>query len=464
MKGMNFMQKEENLAYRSLQLNGDSLTPIDIFLRLTGEKKFILESTFTHQHKGKYSFLGANPYEEIVGYGNETTIINYKTQETQTVQRNALTYLEQSLPHIDLDIPSPFYGGAIGYISYETVRSIENIGERLPDPLSMPDIHFMIYQDVIIFDHTNQTIRAVAIQFPNDTDVDERLKQLKQQLTQPVKEKPTPDMNFTFTPEITQEAFEQQVRIAKEHIQLGNIFQIVLSQRMQAKVTGDPFSFYRKLRHVNSSPYMFYINFSNYCVLGASPESLLQTNGKNVMTNPIAGTRPRGANKAEDNQREKDLLQDKKEIAEHQMLIDLSRNDLGKICEIGSITIPTYMTIEKYTSVMHIVSEVHGKLKDNMTSFAALKSCLPAGTVSGAPKISAMQIINQLEKQARGVYGGGIGFINFNHDVNMVLAIRSLIIKDQTAYLQAGAGIVFDSDPESEFKETIYKAQSLTEV
>ncbi|GIP63544.1 anthranilate synthase component I [Virgibacillus pantothenticus] len=460
------MQKTSKEAYRFVQLNGDTFTPIDIYLRLTGTKKFLLESTFKHQSKGKYSFIGCDPYEEIISFGEQTKIINCETGKVQTVNQNAITYLEQSFPQMEFDLPFPFYGGAVGYIGYDAIRLTEDIGERLPDPLDMPDIHLMVYQDVIVFDHANETIHLIAIQLPHEqnVDLDERLMKLKQYLVKPVKNQEQTKTSFSFKPEMTQEEFQHHVQIAKHHIQQGDIFQVVLSQRMKAKVSGDPFSFYRKLRNVNPSPYMFYIDFTDYCLLGASPESLLQTHGKTVITNPIAGTRPRGSTKTEDEKRKKELLQDKKEIAEHRMLVDLSRNDLGKVCEVGSITIPTYMTIEKYEYVMHIVSEVHGKLKETMTSFDALRSCLPAGTVSGAPKIRAMQIINSLEAHARSVYGGGIGFINFNHDLNMALAIRSLIIKETTAYLQTGAGIVFDSDPETEFKETLFKAKSLTEV
>src|SRR5699024_494270 len=229
----------------------------------------------------------------------------------------------------------------------------------------------------------------------------------------------------------------------------------------QAEVNGDPFSYYRKLRFANPSPYMFYVDFDDYLIIGTSPESLIQTTGKQIVTNPIAGTRHRGKTDAEDRLLMDELLADQKEIAEHQMLVNLSRKDLEQVCEIDSITIPTYMQIEKYQHVMHIVTEVHGTLKPNKSSIDALIATLPAGTVSGTPKIRAMQIINELEDYKRGIYGGGIGFISFTHDLNLALAIRSIIIKNKTAYLQTGAGIVFDSDPDAEFAETLHKARSL---
>ncbi|WP_188456015.1 anthranilate synthase component I [Virgibacillus oceani] len=452
--------------YKIIKQNADTLTPISIFTRLTGKKKFLLESSFQHEQKGKFSFIGKDPYQELIGIENTTTIIDHKTGYSQTVAEDPLHYLQKQLPKLDTDLPFPFYGGAIGYVGYDAIRQYEYIGESLPDELDMPDIHFMLYKDVIVYDHTNEMIFLVAINITNQSEkaLNKRLQILENQLktNQPaLMEKMDP---VQFQPEATEEIFKENVKIAKKHIREGDIFQVVLSQRMQATMNGDPFSFYRKLRKANSSPYMFYIDFDDYLILGASPESLIQTSGSTVITNPIAGTRSRGKTEAEEEALVRELLADEKEIAEHRMLVDLSRNDLGRVCEIGSITIPTYMKIEKYQHVMHIVSEVHGKLKTGLTSIDALRSCLPAGTVSGAPKIRAMQIINHLEKKKRGAYGGGIGYINFNHDLNMALTIRSLVIKDSKAYLQTGAGIVHDSIPQKEYEETLHKAKSLMEV
>ncbi|WP_312854636.1 anthranilate synthase component I family protein [Pallidibacillus pasinlerensis] len=263
---------------------------------------------------------------------------------------------------------------------------------------------------------------------------------------------------------MTEQQFKEKVEIIKQHIENEEVAQVVLSQRMKGKLEGDSFTFYLKLREVNPSPYMFYIDFEDYQILGASPESLVQTKNDEVITNPIAGTRHRGMSVAEDKALEKELLTDKKELAEHDMLVELSRNDLERVCEASSIHSPTYMKIEKYQHVMHIVSEVRGKLKEDFTSIDALLACLPAGTVSGMPKIRAMQIINELEEQKRGVYAGGIGYINVNLDINFALAIRSLVIKDGLAYLQAGAGIVKESDPTFEYNETLNKARSIMEV
>src|SRR5699024_1868775 len=294
--------------------------------------------------------------------------------------------------------------------------------------------------------------------------LDERLAALKKALI-PF---PTADVSagkeVVFEPEMEKEHFIRNVEIAKDYIRRGDTYQVVLSQRMKAEMQGDPFTFYRKLRKANPSPYMFYIDFDDYVVLGASPESLIETSGRHIMTNPIAGTRPRGSTTDADEALRRELLADKKEISEHEMLVDLSRNDFDRVCETGSVTVPIYMKVEKYQHVMHMVSVVRGKLAKGYTGIDALMACLPAGTVSGSPRTRAMQIINDLENVNRGVYGGGVGYISFNYNLNMALAIRSLIVKEDRAYLQAGAGIVNDSDPEAEYNETLHKAKSLMAI
>jgi anthranilate synthase component 1 len=460
------VSSKASIPYRIRKQNADTLTPINIFNRLTGKKRFLLESTYHHDKKGKFSFIGTDPYQEITGNGSTTTDLHHEKQTNITVNQEALAYMEKQLPKLNLDLPLPFYGGAIGYIGYDTIRTYEDIGTDLPDDLNMPDIHFMLFKNIVVFDHKNEEISLIAMNPDHETAevLEDRLEQLNTMLTEPKNEHPIRQPKLEFQPETSKISFMEKVRMAKEHIQKGDVLQVVLSQRMKAEMEGDPFSFYRMLRKVNPSPYMFYIDFDVYTILGASPESLIQTKGKEVITNPIAGTRPRGKTQTEDDALTRELLADQKEIAEHRMLIDLSRNDLGRVCEVGSITIPICMQVEKYQHVMHIVSEVKGTLKADNTSLDALISCLPAGTVSGAPKIRAMQIINDLEEKKRGAYAGGVGYINFNRDINIALAIRSLVIKENQAYLQTGAGIVFDSIPEKEFEETMHKAKSLMEV
>ncbi|MFC4559494.1 anthranilate synthase component I [Virgibacillus kekensis] len=457
-------ESQETLSYKFIKQNADTLTPIGIYKNLTGKKKFLLESSFQHETKGKYSFIGADPFKEIRGTGHSTSVAN--NGSTEEHDQPALEVLKKELPELNYELPFPFFGGAVGYIGYDSIRSYEDIGEALLDQIGMPEVHLMLYQNVIIFDHSDESVYLVVNNLDHQPEhmLDERIDQLKLALIPGQFNEPAADENITFHPDIDKETFMQNVEAAKEHIRQGDIFQVVLSQRMKAEMHGDSFFFYRKLRKANPSPYMFYIDFDDYLVLGASPESLVETSGRHIITNPIAGTRPRGSTPEEDATLANELLADEKEISEHRMLVDLSRNDLSRVCEANSVSVPAYMNIEKYQHVMHIVSEVHGRLREEFTSIDALIACLPAGTVSGAPKIRAMQIINNLEKVARRAYAGGIGYINFNHDMNIALAIRSLIVKNNAAYLQAGAGIVYDSDPETEYNETLHKARSLMEV
>ena len=455
-----------NIPYKIRKKNADTLTPIIIFNRLTGRKRFLLESTIHHDKKGKYSFIGTDPYQEIMGSEQEAIDIHHEKQTKMTVKQNPLTYLKKQLPKLNLDLPLPFYGGAIGYIGYDTIRSYEDIGKELPDDINMPDIHFMLFKNIIVFDHKKEEIYLIATNPDGETEImlEKRLEELNRMLEEPKSEQPILKQQLQFQTETSKESFLEKVRQAKNYIQKGEVLQVVLSQRLKARMHGEPFSFYRMLRKSNPSPYMFYIDFESYILLGSSPESLIQTKGNEIMTNPIAGTRPRGKNLKEDEVMVRELLADKKENAEHEMLIDLSYKDFESICKEGSIEIPIRMEVEKYEHVMHMVSEVKGYLKENYTGFDALISCLPAGTVSGSPRQRAMQIINNLEEKKRGVYAGGIGYINFSHDLNITLAIRSLVIKENHAYLQAGAGIVSDSVPEKEFAETMQKARSLMEV
>ncbi|UOQ87212.1 anthranilate synthase component I [Gracilibacillus salinarum] len=455
------------INYKSTILNGDTITPISVFNRIKGKKKFLLESSVSHGDKGRFSFIGINPYKEIIGTKAETTIIDYSKDTRETIQQLPLEVVKAHIPNQELPLPFVFYGGAIGYIGYDAIRQYEDIGALLEDEIEMPDVHMMFYQDVIVFDHKKQEVTVTTINLDetrNDQQLEQQLYQLQDQILTPETTMTDEALHVSFQPSIEKERFLQMVESAKQHIIDGDIFQVVLSQRMKASFDADPFTFYRKLRVANPSPYMYFIDFEDYIVLGASPESLIKTTGKEVVTNPIAGTRPRGKSEDEDRQFETDLIGDDKELAEHKMLVDLSRNDLGRVCEIGSITIPKYMTIERYQHVMHIVSEVHGQLTEAYTGLDALISALPAGTVSGAPKIRAMQIINDLEEKKRGVYAGAVGYINMNGDLDLALAIRTMVIKGKNAYVQAGAGIVYDSNPESEYQETLNKAKSLLEV
>ena len=456
----------ERVPYKMIEKNADTLTPVGIYKRLQGKKKFLLESSFQHETKGKYSYIGANPYEEIIGFGDKTKVINVETKEEKVFQCNTLDYFKKYFRKIDIDIPLPFIGGAIGYVSYDAISQFVSTGEELEDPLNMPDYHFMLYDTIIVYEHRTEKAHIIALNVQNlkEVELDERLTKINHELSTPINIAEPNLTPITFSAQLKKEEFINRVQSAKRYIERGEAAQIVLSQRMVATFEEDPFSFYRELRTRNPSPYMFYIDFTDYFILGASPESLVQTNGRNVVTNPIAGTRRRGKTEAEDKVLENDLLQDKKELTEHEMLVELSKRDLEKVCELQSIHIPVLKDVVKYEHVMHIVSEVHGTLREDKSSFDALIACLPAGTVSGLPKERAMQIINELETEKRGVYAGGIGYISFNHDINLAIAIRSLIVKDGKAYLQTGAGIIDDSIPEKEYVETLQKAKSLTNI
>jgi anthranilate synthase component I len=459
------VKQQEAVNYAVKELNGDLYTPISLYQSLKGSKKFLLESSLKHEQSGRYSFVGSDPLFECKARGNRVQIMHNHTGEIEEREGNPIEIIQDLIPVVDKQgLSLPFTGGGIGYLGYDVIRQYEDIGSMPQDEMHMPDIHLMFYEKVIVFDHAEQKMTIVVLDAEAEK-LEGKLSEVESQIT-----KVSLDVNevnlsgLKFEAQTSEQEFIEKVKSAKEYIRNGDIFQVVLSQRLNASFTGDSFSFYRKLRQTNPSPYMFFIDFEEYVVLGASPESLVKVQGRRITTNPIAGTRKRGATEDEDFQLENELASDEKEIAEHRMLVDLGRNDLGKVCETGSIKLTKYMLVERYKYVMHLVSEVKGLLKEEITPLEALVSCLPAGTVSGAPKIRAMQIINELEVKKRGVYSGAIGYIGVNGNLDFALAIRTLVLKDKTAYVQAGAGIVYDSDPNSEYEETMNKAKSLLEV
>ena len=456
----------QKIDFKMIEKNADILTPVGIFKRLEGEKKFLLESSFQHETKGNYSFIGANPFQEIIGFGNETIIANLRTGKKETVDQHTVQYLKENFPKIDCDLPLPFTGGAIGYVAYDAIRQFFDIGAEQEDELKMPDYHFMVYDTIIAYEHRKEKAHIVTVNFDgaSESELEKRLNKINSQLDKQISIPDPKGSAATFRPLLSKDTFIKNVEEAKKFIAKNEAEQIVLSQRMVADLEVDPFSFYRELRTANPSPYMFYIDLGDYLIIGASPESLVQTTGNQVITNPIAGTRPRGKTAEEDAKLKQDLLIDTKELKEHEMLVELSKKDLKSTCKHDSIHVPVNKDVVKYEHVMHIVSEVHGTLQENKSSMDALVSCLPAGTVSGSPKARAMQIINDIETERRGFYAGGIGYISFNHDINLAIAIRSLVVKNNRAYLQTGAGIVADSVPEKEYLETLHKARSLTNL
>jgi anthranilate synthase component 1 len=364
-----------------------------------------------------------------------------------------------------------FVGGAVGYLGYDVVRYIERLPATATTDLDTPDLAFMLPDTLVIFDHAKHQLIVLA-NAHNTGDPDaayddavQRIDAIVDVLHQPIGAIPRADrpLNDSLTSNVTQERFEENVRAAKEYIAAGDAFQIVLSQRLSCRTSAPPFAIYRALRALNPSPYMFFLRFGeDFSLIGASPEMMVRLEDGIATTRPIAGTRPRGVTETEDNQLAKELLADPKERAEHVMLVDLGRNDLGRVCNYGTVQVPDMMIIERYSHVMHIVSQVHGRLREDMNAFDLLRATIPAGTLSGAPKVRAMEIIEQLEGTRRGPYGGAVGYFSYDGSMDTCITIRTLLMRDDTVYIQAGAGVVADSDPTSEYHETLNKARALS--
>lgn len=452
--------------YAMKVLQGDMMTPISVYQSLKGQHKMLFESSAKHEESGRYSFIAINPVAELKG--NNEEFVFSKGAENDKARGNVLDRLKELIPFHEESYPFAFFGGAIGFFGYETAFYTEKIGDYLQDDLAMPDVHVFFYDTFIVFDHLTQEITLASIDLFQDgrslEEMEAAITTMEQQLCAGTTFEVLKVDELQFKPMISKERFVALVERAKQHILRGDIFQIVLSQRFSAPFTGSPFSLYRQLRTSNPSPYMFYMDYGDYVILGTSPESLVKVKNRKVTTNPIAGTKPRGTTIEQDEAIANALLEDSKEIAEHRMLVDLGRNDLGRIAKVGSVKLTKYMKIERYKYVMHMVSEVIAELRDDLHVLDVLRACLPAGTVSGAPKIRAMQLINELEPVKRGVYAGAVGYISTTGDMDLALAIRTMLIKDQRAHVQAGAGIVYDSIPLSEYEETLNKARALLEV
>ncbi len=454
------------------KINGDCLTPVSAFLRINGKNKCLLESIPREKESSRYSIIAFDPVLELTFQEKELTVKNHLTQQAKRYPvQDPLKEIEQYvLKEEPLIAGLPFQGGAIGYIGYDVITCYEEIGLTPFDELGMPDIDLLIFEKFVVFDHQKETVTMVIQNMYSQTSevaLESQLALLTRELQtpNPSEQRPLALEPLQFTSNFTQAAFEAVVKQAKEKITAGDLFQVVPSQRLKASFKQSPFDYYRKLRLSNPSAYLYYLDFNESTkVIGSSPESLVQVKGAKVTTNPIAGTRKRGATKVEDEALAQELRNDEKEQAEHLMLIDLGRNDIGRISEIGSVTVPLYMVVEKYRYVMHLVSLVEGRLKKGLTAMDALKATLPAGTVSGAPKIRAMTRIYEWEPVKRGVYAGAIGYFSHDNQADFAIGIRTLVLKDEVAYVQAGAGIVYDSDPTAEYFETLQKAKALLEV
>ena len=444
-------------------LPADILTPILAYMRIRGRHKIILESIPREKENARFSIIAYNPVFEVKFEKGRLT------ENGKEVAGDPLDYLSRLTLKKSQALDLPFSGGAIGYLGYDMIALYEDIGQIPKDTIGTPDMHFFVYESYLIFDHKEETITIVEDSLYSDRDeraeeaaLEQVLKDLKEQSLLEFKERNL--HSLTFKNHLSQDLFEEMVAKAKDLIRQGDMFQCVLSQRFSADLTGSPFDFYRNLRVTNPSNYLYFYDFGDYQIIGASPESLVSVKNGLVTTNPIAGTRPRGKDDQEDKGLAQDLLGDAKEVAEHRMLVDLGRNDIGKIADIGSVQVSKYMEVEHFRYVMHLTSVVKGKLLAGLTAMDALKSTLPAGTVSGAPKIRAMKRIYELEKEKRGIYAGAIGYLSASGNMDFAIAIRTMVVKDQKAYVQAGAGIVYDSIPENEYQETINKAKAMTRI
>lgn len=466
------LAKEHDVIPIYREVVADVETPVSAFIKIAKDGDgFLLESAEYGERFGRYSFLGAGARAVITAKGTRVEIKEDGRVDAYEAE-NPLVELKRFMarkPAPALNLPG-FYGGAVGYLGYDSVRRFERLPEAPPGDPDIPDMAFMIMDTVLVFDHLKHKLIAVSNARVNgdpsaayDAAVAAIEKELKA-LEEPIAVSPlgaSIPFNAPMRGSVNREQFCEMVGRAKEYISAGDIFQVVLSQSFSAKLEAEPFDVYRVLRTINPSPYMAFIKMGELSLAGASPEPLISVTGKRVVTRPIAGTRPRGETEAEDKALAEELLADEKERAEHIMLVDLGRNDLGRVCAPGSVEVEELMVVERYSHVMHIVSTVAGELSEGMTAIEALQASFPAGTVSGAPKIRAMEIIDELEPIGRGPYAGVYGYLGHTGDLDCGITIRTVVMKEGVARVQAGAGIVADSVPDREYDECVNKARAL---
>ena len=453
------------------ELVADLLTPVSAFLKVAehSDYAFLLESVEGGEHVGRYSFLGKDPFLILRGRDGETAI-----EKAGVTTKGEKPFID-TLRELMNSFQSPFVpglprftGGAVGYLGYDTAAWFEPTTKREGDaPLQKDDAGFMLFDTVLAFDHVQHRILLIAnARISGDEDLKSlyqfacaKIEFLEKELERALSiKRPAGGDGVNLVSNMPQQTYESIVRKAKEYIAAGDIYQVVLSQRFEAEIGVDAFTVYRALRHVNPSPYMFFIRMGDRSIVGSSPEMLVRVEGRHAITHPIAGTRPRGKSEEEDMRLGEELKRNEKEKAEHVMLVDLGRNDIGRVCDYGTVRVPTYMALERYSHVMHLVSVVEGQLAEGRDRLDTLVSCFPAGTVSGAPKVRAMQIINELEPTRRGLYAGAVGYLDFAGNLDFCIAIRSILLEGGKAYIQAGAGIVADSNPTAEYEETRDKA------
>lgn len=463
-----------NLVPVYREVLADMETPVSAYKKISrGKYSFLLESVEGGERLARYSFIGTDPFIVFKSKGQDVNIIERWKADKVTLNegQDPLSILKELLGRYkwvdDPDLPR-FCGGAVGYIGYDTVRHFEDLPDTNVDDLNVPDSYFLFTDTIVVFDHLKHRMKVVCTpevgSDPGTTydlaieKIDEMVERLKcctpeEEPTARVSTEPVrPSANMT------REEYMQMVDAGKEYIRAGDAIQIVLSQRMSTPLDVDPFNVYRALRSLNPSPYMYFLNLDDMKLIGSSPEILATESRGKVTIRPIAGSRPRGKSEEEDDRLQKELLSDEKELSEHIQLVDLARNDVGRVCKYGSVVVDDLMIVERYSHIMHIVSNVTGELEEGKDQFDVLRAAFPAGTLSGAPKIRAMEIIEELEPTKRGTYGGAIGYFGFSGDMDTCITIRTMLVKDGVAYIQAGAGIVADSDPATEYEETMNKA------
>ena len=468
---------EGNLIPVCREIMADLDTPVSAFKKIDdGRYAFLLESIEGGEKWARYTFLGSNPSVVIRSRGNSVEILEdgaSRQEETSDPLGFVRDYLKRYQP-VALDGIPRFFGGAVGYLGYDMVRHFEHLPTANPALIQAYDSYFVITDTILIFDNVSQKIKVVSNAHLDGSrsaedayaeataKIDTLIKKLKTPL--PAGSTAPPKNKVSFASGVSRAEFEQAVEKAKEYVRAGDVFQVVLSQRFSGELTVEPLDIYRVRRTLNPSPYMFFLRMDDTLVVGASPEVMVRREGGRVELRPIAGTRPRGATPDADAAYEQEMLADPKERAEHVMLVDLGRNDLGRVCKTGTVRVSELMVVERYSHVMHIVSNVQGELEQGKDAFDVVRATFPAGTLSGAPKVRAMEIIDELEPVRREIYGGAVGYFSFSGNMDLAIAIRTLVIKDGKVHLQAGAGIVADSVPSAEYQETVNKAMAVVKA
>jgi len=461
-------------VYRTLM--ADTLTPVSAFQKIAdGSHAFLLESAAGPEKIGRYCFLGSSPFALFRSTGNEVEITegdSVRRVTTENPFHEFRDYLGRfSLAHVE-GLPR-FSCGAVGYMGYDVVRFVEHLPDCPADDRGLPDIFYMFFDEILIFDFLDKTIKVVCSVRTDGADPDESYRAAVTRIDAVIAKLRTPvtglsdditprgEVSLRYESNVRREDYLAAVESCKEYIRAGDIFQVVPSQRLQVETGASPLDIYRALRVVNPSPYMFFLKMDDLHLIGSSPEVMVRVENRQVTVRPIAGTRRRGESDEEDRRLEEELLADPKERAEHIMLVDLGRNDVGRVGKYGTVVVDEKLVIERYSHVMHIVSNVTGELQDDKDALDALMACIPAGTLSGAPKVRAMEIIDEFEPTKRGPYGGAVGYFDFSGNMDTCITIRTVVLMGRTAYVQAGGGIVADSVPEREFEETLNKAKAL---